>query len=80
MGLYWSIFAQFLGKIFPPQHSHTTQMLAKHTWRFAGFDRQIACMVHTFMQFVAHHETLHHPIAQNETIKSNHDSSKLITR
>ncbi|QZE50595.1 hypothetical protein [Klebsiella phage vB_KpnS-VAC5] len=23
---------------------------------------------------------MHHPIAQNETIKSNHDSSKLITR
>ncbi|WWD15365.1 hypothetical protein CPL00379_CDS0052 [Klebsiella phage StarXobjector] len=37
-------------------------------------------MVHTFMQFVAHHETLHQVIAQNETIKSNHDSSKLITR
>lgn len=37
-------------------------------------------MVHTFMQFVANPETLHHHVAQNETIKSNHDSSKLITQ
>ncbi|UEW68185.1 hypothetical protein [Klebsiella phage vB_KpnS-VAC70] len=55
-------------------------MLVKRTQRFAGFDRQIACMVHTFMQFAAHHETLHHHIAQNETITINHESSKVITR
>ncbi|WPF70002.1 hypothetical protein Kp109_62 [Klebsiella phage Kp109] len=38
------------------------------------------CIVHASMQFVAHHETLHHPIAQNETITINHESSKVITR
>ena len=80
MGLYWSFFAQFLGKIIPPPHSHTPQVLVKHNSSSASFDRQIACMVHTFMQFVAHHETLHQVIAQNETITSNHDSSKLITK
>nr|CAK6606115.1 hypothetical protein K64PH164C4_LOCUS56 [Klebsiella phage vB_Kpn_K64PH164C4] len=58
MGLYWSFFAQFLGKIIPPPHSHTPQVLVKHNSSSASFDRQIACMVHTFMQFVANHETL----------------------
>nr|CAK6605623.1 hypothetical protein K69PH164C2_LOCUS54 [Klebsiella phage vB_Kpn_K69PH164C2] len=38
------------------------------------------CMVHTYMQFVANHETMPHHIAKNETIKSNHDSSKVITK
>jgi hypothetical protein len=33
-------------------------MLAKHNSSPASFDRQIACMVHTFMQFVANPETL----------------------
>ncbi|WWD14926.1 hypothetical protein CPL00373_CDS0058 [Klebsiella phage MassiveIgloo] len=46
-------------------------MLAKHTQRFAGFDRQIACMVHTSMQFVANHETLQkslHRMKQSKAI------------
>ncbi|ASV44994.1 hypothetical protein MezzoGao_48 [Klebsiella phage MezzoGao] len=54
--------------------------MVKRNSSSARFDRQIACIVHTFMQFVANPETLPQVIAQNETIKSNHDSSKLITR
>ncbi|QZE50443.1 hypothetical protein [Klebsiella phage vB_KpnS-VAC2] len=37
------------------------------------------CIVHAFMQFVAHPETINHSIAKNETITINHDSSKVIT-
>jgi len=46
----------------------------------AGFERKIVCIMHASMQFVAHHETPHQVIAQNEIITINHDSSKLITQ
>ncbi|QZE51014.1 hypothetical protein [Klebsiella phage vB_KpnS-VAC11] len=61
-------------RFFPPQsnpikpHNHKATTIATC---FDRFDRQIACMVHTFMQFVANHETLQkslHRMKQSKAI------------
>ena len=79
MCLFCALFDQFLRKIILLNCALTGFGYCELATVLAGFERQIMCIVHESMQFVAHHETLHHHIAQNETITINHESSKVIT-